>query len=96
MLTNYHDQYASQHTLASTKTLANETSSDGTDEAPNLVNGDNQSDEIRTITGVGINTESLGECRAIDKPSHQPIVKTNEEKAQTRQRGDGEKKGISL
>lgn len=96
VLTNDHDSYANQHTPTSSQSLTDETGSDSTNEAPNLVDGDNKRDEIRASACVGVNTKGLGESRAVDKTSHQPIVKTDEEETQTRQRGDCEKEAISL
>lgn len=96
VLTNDHDYYTNQHTPTSSQSLTNETGSDSTNEAPNLIDGNNKRDEVRASTCVGVDTKGLGESRAVDKTSHQPIVKTDEEETQTCQRGDCEKEGISL
>lgn len=95
-LTNDHDDHTNKDRLSTTKLLTDEAGSYGTDEAANLIDGHNQTNEIGSSIRVRIDAKGFSEGRAVDKAAHQTIVETNEEETKTSQCRNSIEKGIAF
>lgn len=95
-LTNNHDADTDQDRPSSSETFTDETGCDSTEKSTDLVNGDDQRDEVGALLAVWINTKGLGKGWTADETSHETIVETDEQEAETCQSGDGGEEGITL
>lgn len=96
MPTNDENDHTDQHRLATAKPFSDERCGDGSDEAADLIDRDNQRDHVRSSVRLRIDAKCASESRGVDETSHQAIVIADEQKAKAGQCRDRTQESVAF
>jgi hypothetical protein len=94
--TDDHNDNTDQNRSASTKSLSNERRGHSSNEASDLVDGDDQSDHVRSSIRLGVDSKRFGESGRVDETSHEPIVVTYKQEPKAGKSCDRGKESVAL
>jgi hypothetical protein len=93
--THDHDDYSNKDRFASSQVLSEDTGGNAATKSTDFEDGYNQSFDIPASRWFFIDAEGPRKSGGIDKTAHKAIVKTNQEKSQTRDSGYCVEEGVA-
>jgi hypothetical protein len=94
--TNDHNDNTDQNRSASTKSLSNERSGHSSNKASDFVDGDDQSDHVRSSIRLRVDSKRFRKSGRVDKTSHKAIIVADKKEAQAGQSCDRGEESVAL